>query len=251
MCRDSGKEAEERGGAELTILQKSEGDRWRESRRCAPLKPHPKSCLASREHAWFHLSEGHQVLFESYLNVSALMDLSAAFAVLFPGYLSWKAVKNEDRDQQQLLLRYWCEFFCNPDRSVMRTRIVFSMFSSVEMVLDTFCGWLPFYREAKMLFFVSLALSALPIEAVYNVMSPLLIHYEVWPLLSARRLSQATSSACHRRATCRNARQRGRVGSGAGPLCLRVGRHSQQPVGHLSSPRPSGHPAGWPERSSS
>ncbi|KAF9292163.1 receptor accessory protein 4 [Linnemannia elongata] len=56
---------------------------------------------------------------------------------LYPAYASYKAINTRDNNRLTAWLMYW---------SVM------GMFSVVEVVLDTFVFWFPFYYEIKMLF---------------------------------------------------------------------------------------------------
>lgn len=62
------------------------------------------------------------------------------YAMLYPAYCSYKAVKTKDVKEYVHWMMYW---------------IVFSIFSVLEVFADTFIGlWFPFYYELKILFII-------------------------------------------------------------------------------------------------
>jgi len=58
---------------------------------------------------------------------------------LYPGYMSYKAIKNTDVREYKRWMEYWT---------------VYSFFLVAELFLDVFVSWLPFYYEGKILFMV-------------------------------------------------------------------------------------------------
>lgn len=74
----------------------------------------------------------------------ALLHLvSTVLGSLYPGYASFKAIKNKDRDEYIRWMHYWT---------------VYAFFSVLETLMDCFVFWLPFYYEGKLLFVIVMLL---------------------------------------------------------------------------------------------
>ncbi|CAL8076915.1 unnamed protein product [Calicophoron daubneyi] len=82
------------------------------------------------------------------------------FGVLHPSYKTYKAIKRKDY-QEVVLGMYW---------------VVFSIFTTVELVTDIFFNWLPFYYELKIAFVIWLIS---PATSGYSLIYRRLIHPEL------------------------------------------------------------------------
>ena len=69
--------------------------------------------------------------------------VSALIGTLYPGYYSYKAIKEKDTDAVMRWMKYWT---------------VFAFFTALEAVFDLFIFWLPFYYETKTVFVLFLLL---------------------------------------------------------------------------------------------
>mmetsp|Transcript_56338 Transcript_56338/g.131962 ORF Transcript_56338/g.131962 Transcript_56338/m.131962 type:complete len:123 (-) Transcript_56338:262-630(-) len=69
--------------------------------------------------------------------------LCVAVGVLYPAYMSVKAIKSPTKDDDTQWLSYW---------------VIFGMFSFLEFFLDLILQWVPLYHEAKLVFLIWLAI---------------------------------------------------------------------------------------------
>eukprot|EP00053_Salpingoeca_punica_P008683 m.77596 g.77596 ORF g.77596 m.77596 type:complete len:214 (-) comp14709_c0_seq1:648-1289(-) len=72
-----------------------------------------------------------------------LQIVSMVLGSLYPGYASFKAIKNKDMKEYMRWMHYWT---------------VYAFFSALEMLMDLFVYWLPLYYEGKLLFIILMLL---------------------------------------------------------------------------------------------
>lgn len=82
---------------------------------------------------------------------------------LYPGYMSYKAIKNKDIEEYKRWMEYWT---------------VYSFFLVAELFLDVFTSWLPFYYEGKILFMVWLMMGGGARMAFRQILKPTLALHE-------------------------------------------------------------------------
>eukprot|EP01115_Flamella_aegyptia_P001760 TRINITY_DN129536_c0_g1_i2.p1 TRINITY_DN129536_c0_g1~~TRINITY_DN129536_c0_g1_i2.p1 ORF type:complete len:130 (-),score=15.24 TRINITY_DN129536_c0_g1_i2:17-406(-) len=84
--------------------------------------------------------------------VSSVLCHVVGFA--YPIFATYKAIESDDKGDDTQWLTYW---------------VVYSFFSVMETILDTFIFWVPFYYELKLVFLVALQLPQIRLsEKLYN-----------------------------------------------------------------------------------
>eukprot|EP00287_Rhodomonas_sp_CCMP768_P002885 CAMPEP_0196735664 /NCGR_PEP_ID=MMETSP1091-20130531/14015_1 /TAXON_ID=302021 /ORGANISM="Rhodomonas sp., Strain CCMP768" /LENGTH=125 /DNA_ID=CAMNT_0042079319 /DNA_START=144 /DNA_END=521 /DNA_ORIENTATION=- len=68
--------------------------------------------------------------------------LCMVIGFMYPAYMSYKAIKTPNKDDDTQWLSYW---------------VIFGLFSFVEFFLDIILQWVPLYHEAKLVFLIWLA----------------------------------------------------------------------------------------------